>query len=590
MYYLTCTVFISTIVDGSSNAELFNIVTPLNVDNYERMLIDTNYPKAEREFLVKGFRRGFPIGYQGPVDRRDSSRNIPFTVGNKQDMWDKLLKETRLGRVAGPFYEIPFDKSYVQSPIGLVPKAGDKTRLIFHLSYDFPEGHKSINFWTPEDLCKVKYNDLDHAVRNSLKLLKKGHQSRKLFYAKTDLLSAFRILPNFPGDRKFLIMKAEHPQIKGKYFFFIDKNISFGASISCSHFQRVSESLRHLVQATTGRTNQVTNYLDDFLFVADTEEECNWMVSKFIEICDHIGFPVSEEKTVMATNRLVFLGILLDGISHTLAVPEDKRLTVLEMVKNFTDRKKATVHELQKLSGHLNFLNRAIVPGRAFTRRMYAKFAGKQFEKLKSHHHIRLDKEFKGDCYVWSQFLENQKSVNRPFVDLSKKLVASKIAFFSDASAAHDKGFGIIYKNLWTFGKWEPGFIERESPSIQFLELYALVVGVFVWQRELAEARLIVRCDNDAVCRMINGENVSKCKYCMYLLRMLTLNNLKYDRRIFTRHISTKKNNCADALSRMSFARFFKHAPKNVRKIPEKLPSELWPLSRLWNAFKLNSF
>ena len=57
------------------------------------------------------------------------------------------MKEVRLKRVAGPFKEIPFE-SFIQSAIGLVPKAGsDKTRLIFHLSYKFnSDGLESVNF------------------------------------------------------------------------------------------------------------------------------------------------------------------------------------------------------------------------------------------------------------------------------------------------------------------------------------------------------------------------------------------------------------------------------------------------------------
>ena len=46
------------------------------------------------------------------------------------------MKEVNEHRYAGPFNELPF-KYHVQSPVGLVPKAGNKTHLIFHLSYDF---------------------------------------------------------------------------------------------------------------------------------------------------------------------------------------------------------------------------------------------------------------------------------------------------------------------------------------------------------------------------------------------------------------------------------------------------------------------
>ena len=81
------------------------------------------------------------------------------------------MKEVDLGRVAGPFKEVPFSE-YIQSPIGLVPKAGsDQTRLIFHLSYEFKgKGMHSVNFHIPKEKCSVKYQDLDFTVNAYLKL------------------------------------------------------------------------------------------------------------------------------------------------------------------------------------------------------------------------------------------------------------------------------------------------------------------------------------------------------------------------------------------------------------------------------------
>ena len=104
------------------------------------------------------------------------------------------MKEVQLGRYAGPFDEIPYD-NYMQSPIGLVPKAGNKTRLIFHLSYNFSETNTSLNANTPPELCSVKYRDLDHAILTCLKLMA-GYPNRgPLHFAKTDAQSAFRVLP-----------------------------------------------------------------------------------------------------------------------------------------------------------------------------------------------------------------------------------------------------------------------------------------------------------------------------------------------------------------------------------------------------------
>ena len=72
---------------------------------------------------------------------------------------------------------------------------------------------------------------------------------------------------------------------------------------------------------------------------------------------------------------MTFLGVLMDGKRHLLAVPEQKITKAINIISRILSKKKATVKELQSMTGLLNFLNRAIVPGRAFTRRMYAKFS-----------------------------------------------------------------------------------------------------------------------------------------------------------------------------------------------------------------------
>ena len=146
--------------------------------------------------MIQGFEQGFDLGYRGPMNRRDFLQNIPFTIGNKYQLWDKMMDEIELERFAGPYRleDLPCKETLVQSPIGLVPKAGNKTRLIFHLSYTFKNGNQSINFWTPRELSSVKYNDLDKAVKDCMELMEKLGVST-LFYSKSDLKNAFRVLP-----------------------------------------------------------------------------------------------------------------------------------------------------------------------------------------------------------------------------------------------------------------------------------------------------------------------------------------------------------------------------------------------------------
>ena len=221
--------------------------------------MESNYDKIETEFLLDGFSNGFSIGYEGPEDVKITSPNLKFReVGDSVTLWNKVMKEVKAERYAGPLEHIPFD-NFIQSAIGLVPKDGCKdTRLIFHLSYPRGKG-TSVNANTPEELCKVKYPDFNQAIQLCLQEGKNCH------IAKSDMKSAFRNLGIKPEHWKYLVMKATNP-LDGKTYYFVDKCLPFGTSISCSHFQRFSNAVKHIVQFKTKK--DLVNYMDDFLFAA----------------------------------------------------------------------------------------------------------------------------------------------------------------------------------------------------------------------------------------------------------------------------------------------------------------------------------
>ena len=105
------------------NYDLDNLVTPVNPDMLEKLLVESNYDCSETKFLINGFRNSFDIQYQGNQNRQSRAKNLPFSIGNRTVLWNKIMKEVKLKRVAGPYKSIPF-QNYIQSPIGLVPKAG----------------------------------------------------------------------------------------------------------------------------------------------------------------------------------------------------------------------------------------------------------------------------------------------------------------------------------------------------------------------------------------------------------------------------------------------------------------------------------
>ena len=289
------------------------------------------------------------------------------------------MKEVSLGRYAGPYQSPPYN-DFIQSPIGLVPKGQNDTRLIFHLSY--PQNGKSTNSETLEELCTVKYCGFSDAIKQCLTA------GEHCVIAKSDMSCAFRQLGLKPSQYCLVLLKARSPLV-GKVYFFAEKALSFGASIMCSHFQRTSNALAHLVKYRSGR--KPVNFLDDFFFCALYTAWCNNQVQIFIDLCGELGFPISEEKTCWASHLLAFLGLLIDTIHQFVAIPVDKIQRAKSLIEQMLVRKnkKATVREVQKLTGYLNFLCRAVVPGRTFLRRMYYYIPS----NLKPFHHIRVNRE-----------------------------------------------------------------------------------------------------------------------------------------------------------------------------------------------------
>ena len=556
------------------NYDIKSVITPVNWRVLKNLLDEANYNKKETEFLTKGFRDGFRIEYHGDRRVKRKAPNLKLRVGDEIDLWNKVMKEVKLKRYAGPFKEneIPY-RYYIQSPIGLVPKDnGADTRLIFHLSYPKNDSKTSVNSNTPEHLCKVNYPDFSEAI---MLCLKEGVACN---LARSDFKAAFRNLGLFPGDFKFLLMKARSP-LDGATYFFLDKCLPFGCSISCSHFQRFSNCVAYLVYYRTHR--HPVNYLDDYLFAALIRSICNQQIEIFLLICKKINFPVNLDKTYWASTQITFLGFLIDTVAQLVSIPKEKVTRAINMISGILSKKskKMTLLQLQKVCGFLNFLGRAIVPGRAFTRRLYAHQNG----KLKPHHHLKISSEMRMDLEMWLEFLMHPTAaLCRPFMDYGKTWNAKEIEFFMDSSKNAKLGMGGYCKTNWMIQQWDANFISEMNPSIEFLELYATTAGILAWIHEFSNMRIILFTDNISAMHMINSTS-SRCKNCMILIRIIVLKSLLYNVRIYSKHVSSKKNSIADSLSRFQMRRFANLTrKKNMASHSTKISDEIWPMSKIW--------
>ena len=558
------------------NFDLENIITPVKPEVLEYYLKRTSYDQKETQFLIDGFTNGFDLGYRGPRQIRQDSRNLRFTIGDKLELWNKVMKEVKEKRYAGPFKEIPYDY-YIQSPIGLVPKdGGKKTRLIFHLSHprDSTKGI-SVNGGTPKELTKVAYKTFDDAVRLCIKA------GQGCYLGKSDMTSAFRHLCMKKEFWKYLVMKAQSP-IDNKWYFFIDKCMPFGASISCSHFQRFSDAIAHIVK-TLAKTENI-NYLDDFFFVALLKAFCDGQLQLFMKICHDINFPVSLEKTFMGTTRLTFLGLIIDTIKMIVCVPMEKIEKAKNLIQYAVSKKKLRLKKLQQITGFLNFLCKAVIPGRAFTRRLYCIEENALAKNMKKYHHIDITKEMQMDLNLWLEFLDHPSIYARGFIDFREELTSKNVSFYTDASANPLLGCGGISGKDYFIQQWDEDFIKDNKPSINYLELYALTVGISAWLHKYRNSQITIFCDNMSVVQMVNN-NASSCRNCMYLIRIIVLTTLTNNVKLTVKHVPGKLNKFADLLSRLEYKKFWQLAKdrKMGFRHPTKLPRQLATLSDIWS-------
>ena len=546
------------------------MVTPVNVTAYQKLLDETAYDSKESRFLTDGFKFGFDLGYRGDTKVKRTAPNLKFNVGNHIVLWNKIMKEVKEGRFAGPYASIPYEY-HIQSPVGLVPKdGGDGTRLIFHLS--FPRSGKSVNSETPKELTTVHYCDFADAVRLCSKY------GIGCVLGKSDMKSAFRNLGIKKSQWFLLIIMAKSPYDHEKYYF-VDKALPFGSSVSCSLFQRFATSISHIVRVKChGKEN--INYLDDYLFAEFVKSQCDAQIKVFLLVCKEINFPVSMEKTFWGTTVLVFLGLLLDTERQIVAILTEKVTRAIDLVTNILNSKKTTVHQLQKLCGFLNFLCRCIVPGRAFTRRIYTYYS----PLMKPHHHVNVNRKIKEDLRMWIKFLSNPTIYCRPFIDFSMVLEAEQLDWYTDASGV--VGVGGICQGNWFQMKWEKSFLRDYHPSIEFQELFGVAILVVLWLHKYENRRICLYCDNESVCFMLNKSS-SDCMKCMALIRIITLKALQHNVRVFAQHLRTDQNYLADSLSRYQMNKFWEKVEEDellVNYYPDDIPEVLLPPEKFYGV------
>lgn len=324
-----------------------------------------------------------------------------------------------------------------------------------------------------------------------------------------------------------------------------------------------STSMQWIAETKLGATAMV-HILDDFLFIAPSYEKCKQDLERFLEICQFLGVPIANDKTMGPSRVLPFAGIDLDTTEMVARLPADKLEKCNNIISEFMSRSKVTLKQMQSLIGLLNFTCSVVLPGRPFLRRLIDLTIGIR----KPHHLIRLTRAAKSDLHTWSSFLSNFNG--KSFILDRRWFTSHSVKLYTDSAAS--LGFGAVFGTHWFFGAW-PGHMH--SLNITLLEFYPIVAAVGVWSHALSDRCVYFFTDNQALVHIINNQT-SRDPAIMHLVRYFVLSCLNFNILFRAKHIPGCKNVLADSLSRLQVSTFRKLAPV-MDLHPTAIPPHLLP-------------
>jgi len=523
--------------------------SPINI-NFLDSLLDC-YPNTEdADYLKNGFRYGFSLGYSGPRVPKEC-KNLKSIFEFESVAREKIMAEVNAGRMAGPYTFKPISNLRI-SPIGLVPKRTGGFRLITHMSFPYLD---SVNDYIDPELTRVKYSDFDNAV-SMVRRLGQG-----TWMGKMDLKNAFRLLPCYPGDFDLLGIKLNDQ-------YFIDKCMPMGCSISCSTFEKFSLFIEWEIKTRTC-SEDIDHYLDDFIFMAIIKEQCQYLLDEFSQLCQELGVPVADEKTVGPVTCLTYLGYELDSVAMEIRIPQDKLKEILQQIETFLSKPKVTLRQLQSLTGSLAFCAKAMPSARAFVRRMYSamKYAKRPFHK------VRVTKGMREDISMWKLFLTEYNGVSLMLKNGWSS--SGDLQLFTD-SAGHSKfGCGVYFNGAWTFLQWPEKWAESEILSdITYLEMVPIALACCLWKERFCSLRINFNSDNMAVVQILNSKS-SKSDRVMSLVRLIVQWSMECSFHVKAVHVPGVNNKICDSISRMQWETFRRLAPAADSQ-PTPIPVRFW--------------
>ena len=139
--------------------------------------------------------------------------------------------------------------------------------------------------------------------------------------AKLELQNAYRSVKIHPSNYAATGLKSKFSK-DSNVTYMVDTRLPFGASQSPNTFHRLTQAVREIMRKKGYDT--IIVYLDDFLIVGSTYQECQEALFALMKLVRELGFQINYNKVEGPTQKLTFLGLELNSTSMTISIPQGK--------------------------------------------------------------------------------------------------------------------------------------------------------------------------------------------------------------------------------------------------------------------------
>ena len=507
------------------------VPTQLNIHAWETML-----QGYWDEQLLECLKFGFPLGFNRTCTLKHDKENHRSAVLFPEHVTKYIEEEQKFGAIIGPFENSPI-KNLHYSPFMTRDKPNSENRRVI-LDLSWPRG-ESVNAGVEKNGYmgsdfKLTFPTIDDLTQELVKIGKGAH----IF--KVDVSRAFRHLNADPRDYDLLGVNWG--------VTFIDTRIPFGSRHGSQFFQRTSDAVRHVMRL---RDVNVINYIDDFLGYG-TPSVARASFDALVDVMTQLGLTISKTKLVEPTTKAVCLGILVDTVEGTVAIPPEKLGVVREMVKEWKGKKWCTKRQLQSLLGTLLYVHKCVKPARYFLNRMLT-----TLRRVSNPARVELDQDFHRDLRWFDKFLPLYNGVSMYHYAKSKSVLQL------DACLT---GLGGRWGNFVYHLPIEHGYANLD---IVHLEMVNIVMALRLFARFWSGTTILVKCDNDAVVKVLSAGKardpfLGACARNVWYIAALADIDLQYE------HILGRDNTVADLLSRWQFTQ------ENVIQLQQFIENPVW--------------